>query len=93
MKSAHNKLCQDSKPSKEKNSKSENNNVVTFADHIKISDDNETAQYTFGFFDEQKPKLIRTSRKGDQRRYVFKDNIDANSFNYQQILEFISNGK
>lgn len=66
-------------------------NVVTFADHIRLlSDDDETAPYTFGFFDEQKPRLMKASPKSDERRYVVKDKIDANSFNYKQILEFIS---
>jgi len=68
--------------------------AVTFADHIKLSEDDETAQYAFGFFEEEEnPKSMVTSRASDQRRYVFKDNIDANSFNYQQIIEFISNCK
>lgn len=102
--------------------------AVTFADHIRVNDDDDVGQrYTFGFFEEQrqqtnqvKPgkltpkhneKLVminsKTSQVGqkhkmkhpkaslnsEQKRYKCNDDIDANSFNYHQILEFISNCK
>lgn len=105
--------------------------AVTFANHIKVSDD-VVEQYTFGFFDhEQKTSQVQQSNPADnsnlilsstnsrkqfshpqqsiQKESVTKqskaspnseensckkhDNIDANSFNYEQILKFIKNGK
>lgn len=101
--------------------------AVTFAEHIRISDDDVKGRYVFGFFDEQrqqqsgnqakpnkttikhnenspfnnsnqagqkhKLKYPKASLNSEQNRYKFNDNIDANSFNYHQILEFISNCK
>lgn len=40
-----------------------------------------------------KMKHIKASLNSDQKRYKFNDNIDATSFNYHQILQFISNCK
>lgn len=111
-----------------KEGKKQDEAVVTFAEHIRISDDDVNGQYTFGFFDEQrqqtnsqskptktttkhnenspvsnsklnqngqkhKLKHPRASLNSEQKRYKFNDNIDANSFNYHQILEFIRNCK
>lgn len=38
-------------------------------------------------------KHHKASLNSEHKRYQFNDNIDANSFNYHQILEFISNCK
>lgn len=99
--------------------------AVTFADHIRVSDDDVGERYTFGFFEEprqqtnshvkayksttkhneksitsynktsqvsqkHKMKHPKASLISEQKRYKCNDNIDANSFNYHQILEFIS---
>lgn len=111
-----------------KESEKQDEAVVTFAEHIRISDDDVSDKFVFGFFDEkrqqtgnqskatkttmkhnenspvsniksnqvgQKHKLKhpKASLNSEQKRYKFNDNIDANSFNYHQILEFIQNCK
>lgn len=113
--------------------------AVIFANHIKVRDE-DTSEYTFGFFDEQTPnkqiqkcnvitndpilkksnsnviinnvkkqthpqneqnleKVLRSKPKqfkpspNSEIRYKSNDNINANSFNYDQILKFISDCK
>lgn len=98
--------------------------VVTFADHIPISDE-ELSQYKFGFFEEQQNQMpsrpIDNTRiaNTNTREQVSKQSLhddnkqkvkqskaspitgetqntakrDVNSFNYEQILKFISDSK
>jgi len=40
-----------------------------------------------------KPKQSKASPNSEENCYKSNDNIDANSFNYEQILKFISNGR
>ena len=119
---SHAKCKQEEKRDKSK----QDDAVVTFADHIRVNDDDVGERYTFGFFDKQqkqqttiqaksvkptskhnestnnnssqvgqkhKLKHLKASLISEQKRYKCNDNIDANSFNYHQILEFISNCK
>lgn len=41
----------------------------------------------------QKPKQVKASPNSEENCYKTKDNFDVNSFNYEQILKYISNGK
>jgi hypothetical protein len=78
--------------------------VVTFADHIRISDDDVGDQFTFGFFDEQRQQTISNQTKptktttttvaiATKHNENSPDSNDANSFNYHQVLEFIRSCK
>lgn len=65
-----------------KSTKSNQNSLAT----------NHSYKQTNQMVQKQKPKHSKASPNSEKKRYKFNDNIDANSFNYNQILEFISNG-